>query len=145
MKYRLRTVTFLRDEATSDYGKAENSERAVEICRSILKTLDADREHGIVLTLNARNRVTGFKVSSIGSSDRAFLCPEIILRDALALGAVRIIFAHNHPSGDPTPSPEDIESTQRLKRAGEIVGIPLLDGLVIGHETAVSLRERGLL
>jgi DNA repair protein RadC len=89
--------------------------------------------------------VTGFKVSSTGSAERAMFSPEVILRDALALGAIRIIFAHNHPSGDPSPSEEDIESTRRLKRAGDIVGIPLLDGLVIGHESSVSLRERGLL
>jgi RadC-like JAB domain len=83
-----------------------------------------------------RKRVTGFKVSSTGSAERAMFSPEVILRDALALGAIRIIFAHNHPSGDPSPSEEDIESTRRLKRAGDIVGIPLLDGLVIGHESS---------
>jgi|PersoiStandDraft_1058852.scaffolds.fasta_scaffold07149_8 DNA repair protein RadC len=145
MKIRLRTVTFLRDEAQQDYGMASGPEGAVEICRSILKTLDADREHAIVLTLNIRNRVTGFKVCHTGSGDRSVMAPEVIFRDALALGAARIIFAHNHPSGDPSPSAEDVESTRRLKRAGEIVGIPLLDGLVIGHESAVSMRERGLI
>jgi DNA repair protein RadC len=108
-------------------------------------TLNADREHAIVLTLNIRNRVTGVKVCHTGSGDRSVMAPEVIFRDALALGAARIIFAHNHPSGDPSPSAEDVESTRRLKRAGEIVGIPLLDGLVIGHESVVSMQERGLL
>jgi len=145
MKFRLRTVTFVREEHLSDYGQARDPERAIEICRSILATLDADREHVIVLTLNAKHRVTGFKVSHTGSGDRALMAPETILRDALALGAARIIFAHNHPSGDPTPSSEDVESARRLKRAGDIVGIPLLDGLVIGHDTAVSMTERGLI
>jgi DNA repair protein RadC len=145
MKFRLRTVTFLREDPTPTYGQAGGPERAIEICRSILATLDADREHVIVLTLNAKHRVTGFKVSHTGSGDRALIAPETILRDALALGAARIIFAHNHPSGDPSPSSEDIDSARRLKRAADIVGIPLLDGLVIGNDTAVSMKERGLL
>lgn len=72
------------------------------------------------------------QIVSRGTADKTFLHPREIFRHAIRFGAVSVIVAHNHPSGDPTPSDEDIEETKRLRDAGELVGIPLDDHVVIG-------------
>lgn len=71
--------------------------------------------------------------------------PREIYKEAVRVSAARIMVGHNHPSGNPEPSPEDIEFTRRLKEAGKIIGIELLDHLVVGHSSFISLREQGLL
>ena len=98
-----------------------------------------------VVFLNTRRRLVGVQNISQGTLDTILVHPREVFKSAIAANAACLVLAHNHPSGDPSPSAEDVESTRRLKRAGEIVGIPLLDGLVIGHESVVSMQERGLL
>ena len=80
-------------------------------------------------------------VVSRGTADQTFLHPRDIFRQAIRLGAVSVIVAHNHPSGDPTPSEEDIAETKRLIETGEVVGIPLDDHVVIGRNAHVSIME----
>ncbi|MEW9105129.1 DNA repair protein RadC [Paenibacillus sp.] len=104
-----------------------------------------DKEHFICLFLNTKNRIIAQETISIGILDASLVHPREVFKAALKCGAASIICAHNHPSGDPTPSPEDVALTRRLLEAGEIVGIELLDHLVIGDNQYVSLKERGLM
>jgi len=106
---------------------------------------DRDREHFIVVLLDTRNRVLGLHIASIGTLSASLVHPREVLKPAILANAAAIILAHNHPSGDPDPSHEDLAITSWLKQAGELVGIPVLDHLVLGDGTFVSVKERGLL
>lgn len=100
-------------------------------------------EHFIVLFLNTKNRVIGRQTLSIGSLNASIVHPREVFRAAIRRSSASILCAHNHPSGDPTPSPEDLQLTRRLRDAGELVGIELLDHLVIGDRRFVSLKQLG--
>lgn len=104
-----------------------------------------DREHLIVGLLDTKNRVIGFNTVTIGNINSAIVSARETFKPALLANATAVILAHNHPSGDPTPSPEDIQITRSLAQAGNLLGIEVLDHLVIGDERYVSLKERGLL
>ncbi len=96
-----------------------------------------------LLILNGRNALTQDIIISNGSFNSAFASPREIFYNALKHKAVSIILLHNHPSGDPTPSREDIMLTKRLEKTGQIVGIPLLDHIIIGDNRYISLKESG--
>ena len=103
-----------------------------------------DREHCLVAGLDTQHRAIGFAVVSIGSVAHTFMSPREVYRDAIAMGASKIIVAHNHPSGDLTPSPSDIAVTRRLAQTGDIVGIPMLDHLIMGGGEWISMARAGL-
>ena len=96
------------------------------------------------LLMDAKNRVCAIRTVSIGDLTSSIANPREIFKDAVTASAASIIVAHNHPSGDPTPSSDDLEVTRRLDEAGKILGIELLDHIVIGDGRYVSLKERGL-
>ncbi|MEB3197544.1 MAG: DNA repair protein RadC [Candidatus Sericytochromatia bacterium] len=100
-----------------------------------------DREHFGVLSLNRKHAPLGFDVVAIGSLEAVLVHPREVFRAAIRRGAAAIVLAHNHPSGDPTPSPEDHALTRRLLGASDWLGIEVLDHLVIGAGGFVSLRE----
>ena len=99
----------------------------------------------MLLLLNGRNHRIGEKVISIGTANGAMITPREIFIEALRWQAVRIVLLHNHPSGDPSPSEEDILFTRRIWQTGELLGIELLDHIVIGDCCYISLKERGIL
>lgn len=101
------------------------------------------KEYFIALFLNTKNHVIAKETLSIGSLNAALVHPREVFRSAIRRGCASIICAHNHPSGDPTPSKEDISLTNRLVEAGNIIGIEVLDHLVIGDGIFVSLKEQG--
>jgi len=101
------------------------------------------QEHFVVLFLNTKNRVVGRETLSVGSLNATIVHPREVYRAAVKRSAASIICVHNHPSGDPTPSPEDIQLTHRLSESGHIIGIELLDHVIIGDRSYVSLKERG--
>jgi len=104
-----------------------------------------DREMFIVLAVNVRNKITGIHTVSVGSLDTSIVHPREVFKFAILANASSIIVAHNHPSGDTTPSSDDIELTKRLKQASEILAIDLLDHIVLGHDGQyLSFRDRGL-
>ncbi len=103
------------------------------------------QEHFICLFLNTKNQVTGKELVSKGTLNAALVHPREVYRAALRRNSASIIALHNHPSGDPTPSAEDIRLTKRLLDAGELVGIELLDHIIIGEQKFVSLKEQGLM
>ncbi|MFP4149282.1 MAG: RadC family protein, partial [Nitriliruptoraceae bacterium] len=105
----------------------------------------ADRERCLSAVVDTKHRLLAVVTSSIGSLDRTFMAPREILRDALLHNAAALVLAHNHPSGDPEPSRDDEQVTRRLVRAGELVGVEVLDHLVVGGTRWVSLARRGIL
>lgn len=104
-----------------------------------------EQEHFYVLPLNTRQRMVGEPVEVYrGSLNTAVLRTGEIFREAIRRNAAGVIVAHNHPSGDPSPSPEDVATTRALIQAGQLLDIEVLDHLVIGRAGFVSLKERGL-
>ena len=104
----------------------------------------ADREIFVALALDARNRPLGTNIVSIGTLTASLVHPRETFKFAILTGAASLALAHNHPSGDPTPSKEDIDLTRRMVEAGRLVGIEVVDHVILtpGHEW-VSMQERG--
>lgn len=103
-----------------------------------------EQESFRVLYLDTRNRLLGSDTLYVGSLNASQIRVGEVFRDAVKRNCAAIIVAHNHPSGDPSPSPEDVEVTRQLTAAGELLSIEVLDHLIIGQQRFVSLRERGL-
>ncbi|WP_284637885.1 RadC family protein [Paenibacillus silviterrae] len=104
-----------------------------------------NKEHFVCLFLNTKNHVIGQETLSMGSLNASIVHPREVFRAAIKRSSASIVCAHNHPSGDPTPSQEDIQLTRRLVEAGEVIGIDVLDHIVIGDHKFVSLKELGLM
>jgi DNA repair protein RadC len=104
-----------------------------------------DRERCVVALLDTKHRLLDVATVSVGSIDHTFMAPREVFRDALLANASALVLAHNHPSGDPEPSRDDELVTRRLVRAGELVGVEVLDHLVVGGRRWVSLARRGVL
>jgi DNA repair protein RadC len=108
-----------------------------------------DTENFIVVLLNSRRRPIGFEIISNGTLDTLLVHPREVFKPAIVLGAAAMVLAHNHPSGDPTPSEADIKVTRDLIRAGQLLKIEVLDHVILGRATAEqpksfsSLRELG--
>ena len=103
------------------------------------------QEHFTALFLNARNAPIGWREISRGSVSASIVHPRECFLPAISLAASSVILAHNHPSGDPSPSKDDLDLTRRLVKAGEILGIEVLDHLIIVEDSFLSLKERGLM
>lgn len=102
------------------------------------------KEYLKILMLNVKNIVIDIKTISIGSLNSSIVHPREVFVEAIKKHSASIILCHNHPSGDPNPSMEDINLTRRLKECSKILGIDLLDHIIIGNEIYVSLKEKGL-
>ena len=100
-----------------------------------------DREHFRVILLNSKNQVLGIESVAVGSLNSAIVHPREIFKLPVKRSAAAVILVHNHPSGDPTPSQEDVEVTRRLVEVGNLLGIEVLDHIVIGDNCYLSLRE----
>lgn len=101
------------------------------------------QEHFVVLFLDTKNQVIHRQTIFIGSLNASIVHPREVFREAVRRSAASIVCIHNHPSGDPAPSQEDIQVTRRLVEAGKMMGIELLDHLIIGDRRFVSLKEKG--
>ncbi|HET9233167.1 MAG TPA: DNA repair protein RadC, partial [Candidatus Eisenbacteria bacterium] len=99
------------------------------------------REHFIGLYLNTRNRLLVRETISIGSLNASIVHPREVFEPALRQGAASLIVVHNHPSGETEPSEDDLAITRRLSEAGEILGVPLLDHVIVGGGGYTSLKE----
>ncbi|WP_112181492.1 RadC family protein [Paraliobacillus zengyii] len=102
-----------------------------------------NQEHFVCLFLNTKNQIIHRQTVFIGSLNASIVHPREVYREAVKRSAASIICVHNHPSGDPSPSQEDIQVTKRLAECGKMIGIELLDHLVIGDQKFVSLKEKG--
>ncbi|MFJ7744224.1 DNA repair protein RadC [Peribacillus sp. NPDC097295] len=103
------------------------------------------QEHFVCLYLNTKNQVLHKRTVFIGSLNASIVHPREVFKEAFRRSAASIICLHNHPSGDPSPSREDIEVTKRLVECGKIMGIEVLDHIIIGEHKYVSLKEKGYL
>jgi DNA repair protein RadC len=119
-------------------------EDVVALCLPRLR--GADREHFLALVLNTKNRLVRLVEVSIGSLNASVVHPRELFKEAVRLSAAAVVVAHNHPSGDATPSGADIQLTRRLVKAGDVLGIEVLDHVVIGDcGDHASLRDMGLM
>jgi DNA repair protein RadC len=117
-------------------------EDVVGLCAAQLRGLD--REHYWSLSLNVKNRLLKLSEVSIGSLNASIVHPRELFKDAVKVSAASVVVVHNHPSGDATPSGADIQLTRRLVKAGDVLGIEVLDHVVIGDGGAFSsLRDLG--
>jgi DNA repair protein RadC len=132
-----------RRVAAPDAVAVTSPDRAAEVVMPMLG--DLDREACVALVLDTRHRVLGADLVSLGSLDHTFMSPREVYRLSLLANAAAVVVAHNHPSGDVTPSSDDVRVTTRLARAGEIVGVDLLDHLVVATGRWTSLARLGRL
>jgi DNA repair protein RadC len=112
--------------------------------RLILQMGRLEREELRVILLNAKNQVLRVSTAYVGNVSSSLVRVGELFRDAVRTDAAGVILVHNHPSGDPTPSPDDLHLTAEALAAGRLLDIDLLDHLVIGHDAYVSLRDRGV-
>ena len=103
------------------------------------------KEHFYVLCLNTRGRVNDTRQVSIGNLDSSLVHPREVFKDAISTLASTVILVHNHPSGDLEPSAEDINLTKRLVEAGELLGIPVIDHIIVSDKGYISLKSRNLI
>lgn len=119
-------------------------EDVVDVCAPRL--LGKDREHFLALALNTKNRLLRIFEVSVGSLNASIVHPRELFKTAVQASAASIVVVHNHPSGDPTPSGADIQLTRRLVKAGDILGIEVLDHVVVGEGGShASLRDMGVM
>jgi DNA repair protein RadC len=103
-----------------------------------------DREHFRAILLNTKNQVIGTDKVSVGTLNSSAVHPRELFRNAIKRGAASVILVHNHPSGDPAPSREDMDITRRVKEVGSIIGIEILDHIIIGDNKFTSFKAKGL-
>ena len=103
------------------------------------------REEMILIFFNGKNKVIKELTVSVGTVNQTVASPRELFLEALLCEAVSVLMIHNHPSGDPTPSRQDILTTKRMKEAGEFLGIPLCDHIIIGDQTYLSFREEHMM
>lgn len=104
-----------------------------------------DREHFAVILLNVKNHILSMPVISVGSLTASVVHPREVFKAAIQQTAASMILVHNHPSGDPTPSREDIEVTARMVQVGRVMDIPVLDHIILGNDNYISLKEKGVI
>lgn len=125
---------------------ANTSDSVAIVARSILNEYTDDKERLIVLFLSTRNNIVGFNVVSVGTLDGAPVHPREVFRPAIVAAASKIVIAHNHPGGDPSPSKDDYRATKMLVDAGKVLGIPVVDHLIIGSgDQYFSFSDVGLI
>lgn len=104
---------------------------------------NVDREHFVVACLDTKNQPTTINTCHVGSLNASIVHPREVMKPGILSNAASIIVGHNHPSGNPEPSQEDIQVTKKLVEAGKIMGIDVLDHIILGDEKFVSLKEKG--
>jgi DNA repair protein RadC len=123
--------------------KVSSPSDAADLLKPFLE--DSDREMLVVCCLDTKNQPTFINICSVGTLNSSLVHPREVFKAAILGNAASVIIAHNHPSGDPSPSTEDISITTRLKEVGKIIGIDVIDHIVIGSNKYVSLKEKGIL
>ncbi|HEY3281653.1 MAG TPA: DNA repair protein RadC [Armatimonadota bacterium] len=103
------------------------------------------QEQFLVILLDTKNHVLKVVTATVGTLDSSLVHPREVFRAAVGAACASVILVHNHPSGDPTPSPQDVEVSKQLVEAGRILGIEVLDHVILGNRRWVSMRKRGLI
>lgn len=152
VKYKTRLTETKRVELEKEFSMnrpdlvsfIRSPEDAAAVGKGFMRIHEEPEEYMYMLCLNNKNRITGVFEISHGNVNSSIVCPREVFQKALLANAVNIILMHNHPSGDPSPSTEDIKVTKRLIEAGNILGVQVLDHIIIG-DRYVSLKEKGYL
>ncbi|MBX4267156.1 JAB domain-containing protein [Clostridium estertheticum] len=139
------SITMVKEKMLQhEYGsKMSSPNDTVEIFRKFIG--NSDREVLALMSLDTKNKINALTVVSIGNLNASIVHPREVFKMAILSNACSIIICHNHPSGDSTPSKEDINISIRLKECGKLLGIELLDHIIIGDEEYTSLKKRGIL
>jgi DNA repair protein RadC len=133
-------------ERQPGYGRVVRIQTAQDVFDAFhARAEQSDREVFLMLALDGKNHLLGFHVVSVGSLTTALVHPREVFKVAILSNAASVILLHNHPSGDPEPSAEDRAITGRLRQAGELLGIQVIDHVVIGDGRFVSMAEQNLL
>jgi DNA repair protein RadC len=138
-------VKLVRDGSqAAERKKVSHPAVAAEVLWTFLE--GADREHFVVLLLDTQNQIIGIHTVTVGTLDASLVHPREIFKPAILANAASVVLAHNHPSGDPTPSAEDRAVTRQIRAAGRTVGIEVLDHIVVGDpHRFFSFLEAGIL
>jgi len=138
------SIKMIRESSVLYDGRKINTpDDAARLGRMFLEHLD--REQMIVCCLDTKNQPISVNLVSIGTLNSSIVHPREIFKVAILSNASSIIIFHNHPSGDPSPSNEDINVTERINECGKILGIDLIDHIIIGFDGFYSLKEKGVL
>lgn len=148
-RYRLKlaTWTVVRECGAPSPWTLSTPVAVAELAQDLLREHDDDKEHFWAILLNAQNHYLLHTEVSVGTQSASLVHPREVLGPALREGASSVILIHNHPSGDPTPSREDLRLTRQLRDAAAMLDLNLHDHIIIGNGTAswVSMAERGLI
>jgi len=137
-------VTLVRERSLpAEVRTIRGPEDAAQLLREYLA--DCDREHFVVLCLDTRHRVTAINTVSVGDLSAAPVHPREVFKPAILANSAAVIVGHNHPGGDPEPSYEDRVVTDRLVKAGDILGIEVLDHVIVAETGFTSLAGRGVI
>ncbi len=120
----------------------KDPEAVVKAIRASIK--DKAKEHFKLILLNPRNKIIGISTISVGTLNASLVHPREVFKDAIVHSAASVVLAHNHPSGDPEPSEDDLTITKRLTESGKILGIEVLDHIVVVKNGFFSFKEKGL-
>tara|TARA_B100001964_G_C14186898_1_gene579052 strand:- start:559 stop:1008 length:450 start_codon:yes stop_codon:yes gene_type:complete len=123
-------IQLVRETMPVKEYQVRSSEDVYELVRDELTSFD--REAFYVIALNSKNKILGLNLVSLGNLTSSLVHPREVFKFAILQNSASIILIHNHPSGDPNPSQDDIEITQRLKKSGDVLGIKILDHIIIG-------------
>jgi DNA repair protein RadC len=142
-------------KASFELAKRENLETDEEnfdiknpeaVCKVISSSIkEKAKEHFKLILLNSRNKKIGISTISIGTLTTSLVHPREVFKEALAHSAASVILAHNHPSGDPEPSEDDLKITRKLVESGRILGVEVIDHIIVGKNSFYSFREKGLI
>lgn len=147
-------VTLVRDGSVTAETSRDTADSPAVVAELVRKLIgDSPQEHFVAICVDARSRVIGISEVSRGTISASLVHPRETFRTGILLNAAGLIVSHNHPSGDCTPSPDDRDTTRRLVRAGEILGIPIMDHVILASgvqpdgtdKSFFSFREHGLL
>ena len=138
------TRMMVREEAPA-YLETTRYNSAAQVFELFKDLRQESKEHFMALHLDGKNRILCFEVVSVGSLNQSVVHPREVFKSALISSAAALILIHNHPSGDPLPSSEDMKVTRRLKEAGDLLGIKVLDHLVVGDSSYYSFADHGCL
>ena len=134
-------LEFSRRVLNQGLGLDEPITSPADVLPEIRHIRDLNKEHFVAIFLNARNQVIKTETISIGSLNSSLVHPREVFAPAVGISAASVILGHNHPSGDVTPSKEDISLTKRMVQAGQIMGIEVVDHLIVASDKFLSMKE----
>ena len=144
------TLRYVKEQSVPymDYMKANHAtspDKVAEIMNDVFNIEELPEEHFFLLCLNTKNHITNISEVSHGTINASLVRPADVFKRALVANANAVILVHNHPSGEISPSQEDVTLTNRLRDCGDMLGVPVLDHIIIGHDRYYSFKEKGLL